>query len=222
MSYLKFRSFDGAPLKYHSQYDAARLASFGNRNFHISNIPHGIYTYLGHANFHFEPRFPWLYLRTVTPGRHFPSAKHDVQDHTLALPYAMPGLFALALAGSAWAAVVSRAARTAVVLIWTAASPVVLALFAAVSIAHRYTADFLPFIVCASAFGLTALDNVRRGWREIAVAGLAATLWSVALTLAITLHYQREADWGVPNEVRQNYQQLRAQVDHFFGRPQGR
>jgi hypothetical protein len=85
-------------------------------------------------------------------------------------------------------------------------------MFAAIATAERYTGDFVPFLICAAAFGLAA-----PAWRPFAAGALAAaTLWACALTFAMTLHYQGAMVWGVPDAVKQNYQQLRARVDGFF------
>jgi len=43
------------------------------------------------------------------------------------------------------------------------------------------------------------------------------TATAVAVTLAITVHYQGDYLWGVPDDVRENYQNLRQRVDAFFG-----
>jgi hypothetical protein len=88
-----------------------------------------------------------------------------------------------------------------------------LALFAAVATAQRYTADWLPFLTCAATLGLASLDpltgRLRRG-----LSALVAVFTTVAvlLTFALTLHYQRETVWGVPEEIRQSYQNLRPRL----------
>jgi hypothetical protein len=43
------------------------------------------------------------------------------------------------------------------------------------------------------------------------------TALSIFVTLAISLFFQGEYVWGVPDEMKQNYQHLRDRADHFFG-----
>ncbi len=38
LSYLKFKNFEGAPLRYHVQYHPERLANIAGKNFHVSNF----------------------------------------------------------------------------------------------------------------------------------------------------------------------------------------
>ena len=220
LSYLKFKTLDGAPLHLSRHYDAARLAKIGGRSFHLSNLPFNSYTYLVRPNFRVERHFPWLYLGSGVPGHFFPAAKTDLADETLAFPYAMPGVLALATIACAWAFARRPAARLPIAITWLAAAPMTLAMFAAVATAERYTADFCPFLLCAAAFGLAALDSAAPRWRAAGLWALgAATLWACLLGFAMALHYQRDSAWGVPEDVRQDYQQLRRRVDRFFGVP---
>src|SRR5213078_464390 len=103
-----------------------------------------------------------------------------------------------------------------VLALWLAVVPMAVALFAAVATAQRYTGDFCPFLICAGAFGLAAIDGLPRAPR-IALQGIAAiaTVGAVFVTGAITLHYQGETLWGVPEETRVNYQQFRQRVDRL-------
>ncbi|MBI5691110.1 MAG: hypothetical protein HZC55_13560 [Verrucomicrobia bacterium] len=218
LSYLKFRTFDGAPLHLSRPYDAARLAKIEGKSFHLSNLPFNSYTYLVRPNFRIEARFPWLYLGRGIPGYYFPAAKTDLADETLAFPYAMPGFFVLATLAAAWACVRHPSVRTPVAVAWLGVAPMTLALFTAVATAERYTADFVPFFICAAAFGLVALESAAPRWRTAGRLALgAATLWACLLSVAMALHYQRDSVWGVPEEVRQDYQNLRRRIDTFFG-----
>jgi hypothetical protein len=45
---------------------------------------------------------------------------------------------------------------------------------------------------------------------------IAATAAGLAVTFALTLHYQGETLWGVPEPVRERYQELRRRVDTIF------
>ncbi len=212
LSYLKFKTFDGAPLRYSRPYDAERLAKIDGKSFHAANVPYGAYTYFVRPNLRFENQFPFVYLGSPEPGREFPAAKLDLPDHTLAIPFAMPGLFSLTLL-AILAALVRPAARSPLLITCAAVIPMSLALFAAIATAQRYTADWLPFLTCAAVFALASLDTFTSRLR-LALHFLLAvfTLAAVLLTFAFTLHYQRETVWGVPEEIRQSYQDLRPRL----------
>ena len=219
LAYLKFETFDPAPLKISRPYaDPGRLAHIDGKSFHLVNLPFNIDTYLLRPNFRIEPRFPWIYMGSNSPRRAFPKSKIDLPDHTLALPYAMPSLFALATLGSLLAAIARPGTRPALAVLWAAVLPITLALFAAIATAQRYTGDFCPFLICAAAFGLAATEALASLCRRI-TRGLIAllTVASIAVTAALTLHYQGEYLWGVPEETRVRYQNLRRHVDTFFG-----
>lgn len=205
IGYLKFGVFDGCPLRLHVQYDARRLAVFEGKQFHLSNLPFNGFTYALSPNLRLEPRFPWFFLKSSKPGPGFPGAKVDYAEPTLALPYAMSGLVLLAAGSLGWAWR-RKETREVIGLWWAAALPMTLALFSAVAVAHRYTADFCPFLIGAAAFGTAGLGPASRRLRVAAGGVLAiATTWSVILTAAITLHYQGAVVWGVPDDVRARY-----------------
>ena len=211
LGYLKFGTFEGAPLRFSRPYEAARLAHIDGQSFHAANVPYGAYTYFVRPNLRFEPLFPFVYLGSPTPGREFPAAKLDLPDHTLAIPFAMPGLFFLTVLAAA--AFARAALRAPLLLTGAAVLPMSLALFAAVATAQRYTADWLPFLTCAAAIGLASLAPLT-AWLRRALSALVVVFTTVAvlLTFALTLHYQRETVWGVPEEIRQSYQQLRPRL----------
>ncbi len=218
LSWLKFRTFDPAPLRLSRPYaDPARLAHIDGKSFHAANIPYGFYTYFVRPNLRLEPGFPWIHWGARAPGREFPAAKIDLPDHTVAVPWAIPSLFALATLGSAAAFVFRPRARPALAVLWLAVLPMSFALFAAVATAQRYTGDFCPLLIAAAAFGLATLEGAASRW-IIGVRVMIAllTLAAVAVTGALTIHYQGDYLWGVPEEVKQNYQALRQRVDGFF------
>ncbi|MBL9199524.1 MAG: hypothetical protein JNL39_03415 [Opitutaceae bacterium] len=221
LAWLKFRTFDPAPLAISRPYrDPARLERIDGKSFHAANIPFGFYTYFVRANLRLEPGFPWIYWHAREPGREFPRAKLDLPDHTVATPWAMPSLVVLATLGAAAAALGWRRARPAVAVLWLAALPMSLALFAAVATAQRYTGDFCPWLIAGAAFGLAALDSLAGGWRASVRAVVAAlTLAAIAVTGALTLNYQGDYLWGVSEETRARYQVLRTEIDAFFGAP---
>ena len=71
--------------------------------------------------------------------------------------------------------------------------------------------------VFAAAFGLAALESTTPRWATGFRTALAlATLAACEITFAITLHYQGETLWGVPESTRRNYQELRQRIDRLF------
>jgi len=221
LGYLKFGVFEAAPLRLSRPYaDPARLAYIDGKSFHLVNLPYNFDNYILRPNYRIDPGFPWFYIESRTPGRYFPKAKIDLPDRTLALPYAMPSLFGLATLGCLAALLRAPRLRWPITALWAAVLPMTLALFAAVATAQRYTGDFCPFLIAAGTFGLSALEGGNQRLRRVARGALSlATLAAIAVTFPLTLHYQRETVWGVPEESRQAYQQFRHRVDAFFGRP---
>ncbi len=213
LSYLKFKTFDGAPLRYSRPYGPERLAHIEGKSFHTANLPYGFYSYFMRPHFRVEPKFPWLYLGSPHPAPDFPHAKLDLPDHTLAIPWSMPGLFLLSTLGCAAAFFVLPATRRAILVTWAAVVPMSVALFAAIATAQRYTGDWIPFLVCAAALGLATLETAPPRLR-LALRSLLATctLAAIFLTFALTLRYQRETVWGVPEDVRQSYQNFRTHL----------
>lgn len=95
-----------------------------------------------------------------------------------------------------------------------------IALLTAIVTSHRYTGDFCPFLIACAAWGIAAMDGetpiIRQGF--LALTSLL-TVASIFVTLAISLYFQGEYIWGVPDEIKHNYQQLRDRMDGFFRTP---
>lgn len=215
LSYLKFHTIDGCPLRLNVQYDAKRLSKIDSKQLHFSNLRYGLDTYFFNIRATVLPQFPWLYLPPKAPPKEYPGAKIDLADHTLAFPAGMTGLFALATIGCAWTAWRRPEARLTVAVLWGAFLPLTIAMCAAIATAERYTGDFVPFFICAGAMGLTD-----QGWRKLPrLLLILATVWSCLLTLTVTLHYQGAMVWGVPDGLQESYEHLRRQIDGFFGVP---
>jgi len=216
LSYLKFKSFEGAPLKYHIQYDPARLAVIEGRNFHASNFRYNFDGYVWRPNFLFRPVFPYFYIHGRDPNE-YPGSKIDVAEPTLALPYTMPAIVFLAVVGGALALVRWPASRTTLAIFAVALLPMSAALFTAIAISQRYTADFIPALFVAAAFGLAAAEFLSRGFhRAFRAAATALALCALVVTAATTLSYQGEGVWGVPDDVKARYQSLRKASDALF------
>ncbi|MCX6955659.1 MAG: hypothetical protein NTV51_26240 [Verrucomicrobia bacterium] len=216
LSYLKFKSLEGAPLKYHVQYGPARLAVIDGKNFHASNFSYNFGAYVWRPNFLFRPVFPYFYVQGRDPAE-FPGTKIDLAEPTLALPYTMPGICFLAVIGGALALVRWPAARQPLALLACALLPMSAALFTAIAISQRYTADFIPALFAAAAFGLAAAEFLPRGFhRAFRATAIALALCAMVVTAATTLSYQGEGVWGVPDDVKARYQSLRKASDAFF------
>ncbi len=220
LSYLKFRTFDGAPLKYHVQYDALRVAAIDGRNFHLANFRHNFDAYVWRPAFAWRASFPFFIHGPAVENRAYARARLDLAEPTLALPYAMPALCVLAVGGGLFALARWPASRVPLALIGVAAVPMSLALCTAVAISHRYTADFCPPLLLAGAFGLQSLALLPPPRRRAAF-GLLALLAAVGagVTLALALRFQGELVWGVPDDTRARYQMLRQAVDSALGLP---
>jgi hypothetical protein len=217
LSYLKFRSFEGAPLRYHVQYNPGRLARIESRNFHASNFRFNFDGYVWRPDFVFRPTFPYFFLLGGNSDR-YPGTKMDLVEPVTALPHTMPALVFLAVAGGAFAFWRWPDARRPLLVIAAAALPMSAALFTAVAMSQRYTADFCPVLLLLAAFGLQAFNLLRAKWlRAVHATVTALTALSILITLAITLHYEGEAVWGVPADVQQRYQTLKKTVDGLFG-----
>jgi peptidoglycan/LPS O-acetylase OafA/YrhL len=100
----------------------------------------------------------------------------------------------------------------------TAALPMSLAMFAAVATSQRYTADFLPFLVCAAALGTALIEDARpslRTWGRALTALVTGA--AILITLSLTLRNQGEQLWDVPNNVARDYRALGKTVDGLLG-----
>lgn len=218
LSYLKFKSFDGAPLRYHVEYqNNHRIAHIQGRNFHASNIPFNFDHYAWRPTFTLSKNFPYLHFHRPLADPYV-DARLDLVEPTLALPYAMPALVFLALLSFPLAFTRFLAARIPVLVIVVGALPMTLALLAAVAISQRYTGDFVPLLLLLSAFALQALPHApARLHRPFVTATAVLATLGVLVTFAISLHYQGAMVWGIPHDVQQRYTALRKNIDTFFG-----
>lgn len=216
VSYLKFGTFEGCPLRYNVQYTPEKLAVLEYRNFHPGNLRFNTDAYLLRPSFSLSARFPYVY-REYLDRKKYPASRMAYRDQTLAMPWSMPALFAFATAGCALAAFTIPVFRPPIVLLGIAAIPAALAMLTAVAVTQRYTADFCPFLIAAAAFGVATFESSMVPMRR-SIAMIASLLSAVGvlITFALTLHNQREIVWGVPEGTRRDYQLFRARVDAFF------
>ncbi|PTX92602.1 hypothetical protein DB354_14850 [Opitutus sp. ER46] len=221
LAYLKFGTFDTAPFQYSRPYaDPARYARVDGRKFHLVNVPWGTYSYFGRLNCRLEPRFPYFFAGGREPPRTFSRAKIDLADWLVPVPYAMPGLFALATAGALIALLRFRAARLPLLLVWLAAAPMTLLLVAFIAIAQRYSGDLCPWLIASAIFGVAALDSLSGvGGRLLRVAFSILALVGILITSALVFEYQ--AFWGpaMPESIHRHHEALRQRIDGFLCPP---
>lgn len=218
VSYLKFGTFDGSPLRYSVQYTPERVARFQGKNFHLANLRHNVDAYFLRPDYHFERHFP--YFAFGGSARAYPESVIDLAEPTVPFPYAMPGLTALAVVGGLWALLFAPAARRPLAVLALGALPMALALFTAIVTSHRYTADFCPWLIASATFGLAVADAEAPRWRRGFLAGYSLlALASILASLALALRFQGEMVWGVPDEMKQNYQHLRQRMEGLFDPP---
>lgn len=218
MSWLKFRTFDGSPFKYAVQYTAERRARFDNKNFHATNFGHNFDVYVRLPDFGLQRHFPWFVFDSSGKRPQYPRAKIDLEEPALAMPYAMPALFFLALLGGGWALCFAPSVRQQLTIVAIGSTPMCLALSMAIVTSHRYTADFCALLIVFGAAGLAVLDAEKRRHRTLALSATAVlAAASIFATLALSVRFQGELVWGVPDDAKRNYEALRTSADKFFG-----
>ena len=217
VAYLKFGTFDGAPLQYHVQYTPERIAQFDGKKFHLANLPTNLAAYVSSPGFIVSPRFPYFRFKPVVADRS--SAKIDIHEPAAAIPGAMAGLVVLTAFGCA-SCFGFQSCRPPMVVVGLATLPLLTCLLTFAAISHRYTADFCPPLIIAAMFGVAFID-AKTGIRRVAaiVCVCAATAFSSVLTLGLSLHFQSEVVWGVPDEVHESHRQWGERVDKFFSVP---
>jgi hypothetical protein len=224
VGYLKFKDFVGFPLKYHVQYTPERLARFGGKEFHLVNVPHNFNQYISGLTVSLARHFPYIYPRNVSPEP-YGDAMIDMVEPTLGLPWAMPCLCLLAIAGTLYVLLRTDVLLWPLAALWTSATGMGIILLSAVVVSQRYTGDFCPFLICASSVGLAALA-ARLGRSRAAVIAVLWTLTaaSIAATVSICLQFHGSDGLGVSPKEMRAYQVLCRRADLFFGvepRPAG-
>lgn len=213
VSYLKFGTWEGCPLRLNVQYTPQKLAEIDGKNFHLINLRFNSAAYLFQPSFALRSSFPYFYLEFIN-RKLYPESKITYRDATLALPWSMPALCFLATVGGLAAGYYRLSLRLPLALVGLAAAPAALAMLTAVAVTQRYTADFLPPLIGFATLGVAGLSHLTRGLRlaALALAGVF-TLLSLGITGAITLHHQRAIVWGVPEEARNEYALWRVRID---------
>jgi len=221
VGYLKFGVFDGCPLRFHVQYieAPARLARIGNKQFFLQNVPYNQDAYLTGRHFRVDHHFPWFHGLNPADTSPHSRAHMDVTEPTVAMPIAMPALFWLALSGIVFCLLAGGALREAAGVLAVAVVPLTAALLAAVAVSQRYTGDFVPFLILASALGLAGLcAKAGRFSSLLAIPVLLLVLLSCAITGALAINYQGCEVWGVEKQAQERYERLKQKTDQLFWR----
>jgi hypothetical protein len=220
VGYLKFGVFDGCPLRYHVQYMEvpARLARIGNKQFYLENVPFNQDAYLTGRHFLVDRAFPWFHgMNPTDDGNRYSTAHMDIAENTVAMPFSMPAPFWLGTLGIVFCLLAGGALRETAGLLALAVVPVTAALLAAVAVSQRYTGDFVPFLVLASALGLAAVCSWTRRLRPlVALLVFALVLLSAGITAALALNYQGKEVWGVDQAVRDRYVRMQQKADQLL------
>jgi hypothetical protein len=218
VGYLKFGVFEGCPLRFHVQYTPQRLAAIDGRNFHASNLRFNADSYFWRSNVSVRRQFPFLFVDYLNRTAEYPESKTDYRDPTLAIPYAMPSLTFLVIAGSAFVAWRRRVLALPLSLLWVSAIPVTFAMLTAVAVTQRYTAEFCAFLIPLAAYGAAACAALARPARIAALILLTTlTVEAAGIEFALTLYQQRAVVWGAPVDAQEQYRAWQQRVDHALG-----
>jgi hypothetical protein len=212
ISYLKFHTFDGMPLRYNIQFleNPGRIGRINGEELHAGNIRLNADAYFGTFTGVFTRHFPFIRDQGVVIDK-YPGTVYDLNEPILAIPYSMPGLALLSLMGVALGAFTEQYFRRALIALGVAFVPMALVLFMAVVSSQRYTGDFVPALVIAASIGLALSDT--RTWRVwLQMSAMPFALASVFVTFALALRYQGEEVWGVPDSAKSHYRQIK----HWF------
>jgi len=165
ISFAKFGSFFGFSLtdQVYTQLNAHRryyLSTTGGKGYNLRFVPSNLLAYFGPAGLRFTGVFPFVTL-PATPATAVGGVVLEWQYRTESVTASMPLLFLLSIAGTI-AALRRKAGAIGLVRI-----PMFAGLIGCAGvvvwgyIAPRYLADFLPFLIIASAVGLIDL------WRRV-------------------------------------------------------
>jgi hypothetical protein len=217
VSYLKFHTFAGMPLRYNVQFlgDPGRLGRIEGKELHFENIRANADAYFLSCTGVLTRRFPYLRDQGLDTGR-YPGIKYDMNEPILAIPFCMPGLTFLALIGFIIGPAIAAPFRPALGALALAAAPMTVVLLMAVVSSQRYTADFIPIQIVAASAALAATERKRWG-TPVRILAAMFLLASIFASFALALHFQGEEVWGVPDSTRTHYRELSRWFDRSFG-----
>jgi hypothetical protein len=193
VSWAKFGVLFGLPL---NDYEAFHVLHDnrinGGRYFDLAYLPSTLFSYLQPGGLRVTSLFPFVTL-PAGPTRTVGNILFDNRTRTTSVTASMPLLFLLSCLGlvSAFRRRASEQARMLRIILFASATTTAAVLFYG-WIADRYLADFLPFLVVASAVGAIVLWTrmERRGKRaRVAVTACVVVLgvFSVAANVALSI-----------------------------------
>jgi hypothetical protein len=194
VGYWRFRTFDASPLEYSVAYRGRRLDEIRGAKFYVRNLPFGAFTYLVRSNLQLVHQRPFVHVNSNSPSELFPSARVDVVDRTVALPFCALCLVVLAAAGVP-SSLRDPRTRVPMVITLVAAGPLYASILAYVGIAHRYTADLCAPLVLAAAFTCVRYGSVRL---QPVVRWFVPTVLAVSIVVSIAIAIDYQTTWG-PN-----------------------
>jgi len=159
VTYAKFGTFSGLPVKYHVQYNPQRLAAINGSMFHLNNVSWNMENYFGVAGW----KLPFAdnkarYIREclIMSKRNHPEASIDGVEAFMSIPVALSALAILSLIGIAGCIRKGRKGLGMTSLsLSTLLGPVTLLFF--VYISYRYYHEYLLWMSCAGAAGICVL-----------------------------------------------------------------
>ncbi len=217
VNHAKFGTWlNPAPLHYHVQYDAERLAKIGGKLEHLSNIPFCARVYFGPGQMELRKSFPWFAFTLESPGPGS-GAKLDVLEGHSSIPAAMPALAVLSLLGVFFTAKRGLQLRRRALPIVAAAFLAGCLLLTVGSVTYRYVHDFYPFLIVSAVLGAGAVQSISPKSIRLAISAMIAVagIWSIAANFGLALRWQREDFWPAPRP-RAAFLRMRQQVDSLF------
>jgi hypothetical protein len=222
-NYLKFRTFDGVPVKYYTQYldDPYRMKITGGKQIHLGNFGTCFVAYFVRPGAEFRRQFPWVFMsgRRVIVGR---GAVIDEIEGSSTVPGSMPWLvflWAIGIALAVWGGPHAARATRLPILGMAIGGSVILV---TVGITERYVHDIYPFFAIAAAAGVAWIVRRRNKAFKAACLGVLAItgLFAIGANCAFALEYQRDIVWGVPADRVAQFRHWRACLDGLlFGEP---
>ena len=215
VSYAKFESFNISPFQYHIQYTPDRIARFNNQSFSLLNLEHNVDVYVTGTYFKLNSDFPYFHQLPAYKYKSYPNAKIDSTETTISLPLCMSYFAALTMVCILSLFFYNTHSIKLSCIALLAGIPMVLLLFTAIYISHRYTADFVPYLYILGCFGILYILKSNKYSKLIYTALTILTLSSIFITLSYTIYFQRAEMWGVPNIYRTEYIGWRTTIDSF-------
>jgi hypothetical protein len=219
-NYMKFRTFEGVPLRYYVRYlENTDPKKDPGRMVYTRNIKTTAKAYFTPNRILMRPHFPYLFMARVEipPKR----SKVLAVEPFSSITGSSPAISAFALVGLIGVVVAMRPAARRWRIPVAAAVAGGGVVLTTVAISQRYAHDLWPGLVLCMALGvnpvlrvLPRVAFVRRGLAVVLFVACAYSIWAYA---AFSMEYQREHIWGVPENKKLEYTAFRRAVDGMLG-----